>query len=117
MQLGMTGLGRMAANIVPGTPRGGHTAIACDNNPDSVTALAKEEGITGATSLEDFVQKLEKPRVAWVMVPAGVTGKVVDALAELMEDGDIIIDGGNSNYRSDIDRAAALKPKGIHYVD
>jgi 6-phosphogluconate dehydrogenase len=117
MQLGMIGLGRMGANIVRRITRNGHTAVAYDNNADSVTELAKEDGVTGATTLEEFVQALEKPRVAWVMVPAGVTGKVVDALAELMDDGDIIIDGGNSNYRSDIDRAAALKPKGIHYVD
>jgi len=117
MQLGMIGLGRMGANIVRRIVRDGHTAVAFDNNPDSVSALAKEDGVTGANSLEEFVQALEKPRVAWVMVPAGVTGKVVDSLAELMEDGDIIIDGGNSNYRSDIDRAAQLKPKGIHYVD
>jgi 6-phosphogluconate dehydrogenase len=117
MQLGMIGLGRMGANIVRRITRDGHTAVAYDNNADSVTELAKENGITGANSLEEFVQALAKPRVAWVMVPAGVTGKVVDSLAELMDDGDIIIDGGNSNYRSDIDRAAALKPKGIHYVD
>ena len=117
MQLGMIGLGRMGANIVRRIIRDGHTAVAYDNNPDSVAELGKEDGITGAGSLEEFVQALEKPRVAWVMVPAGVTGKVVDALAELMEDGDIIIDGGNSNYRADIDRAAELKPKGIHYVD
>jgi 6-phosphogluconate dehydrogenase len=117
MQLGMIGLGRMGANIVRRITRDGHTAVAYDNNADSVAELAKENGVTGANSLEEFVQALEKPRVAWVMVPAAVTGKVVDSLAELMEDGDIIIDGGNSNYREDIDRAAGLKPKGIHYVD
>jgi 6-phosphogluconate dehydrogenase len=117
MQLGMIGLGRMGANIVRRIVRDGHTAVAFDNNADTVQALATEDGIEGATSLGEFVQKLEKPRVAWVMVPAGVTGKVVEQLADLMEDGDIIIDGGNSNYREDIDRAAVLKPKGIHYVD
>src|SRR5882762_2962083 len=117
MQLGMIGLGRMGANIVRRITRDGHTAVAYDNNADSVAALAKEDGITGATTLEEFVQKLDQPRVAWVMIPAGITGNVVERLADLMEAGDIIIDGGNSSYRDDIDRAAALKPKGIHYVD
>jgi 6-phosphogluconate dehydrogenase len=116
MQLGMVGLGRMGANITRRIMRAGHTAVAFDTNADTVAELEKE-GATGATRLEDFVNSLEKPRVAWVMIPAGITGKVVDQLAELMEDGDIIIDGGNSNYREDIDRAARLKPKGIHYVD
>jgi 6-phosphogluconate dehydrogenase len=116
MQLGMIGLGRMGANIVRRILRDGHTAVAYDNNPESVDELEKA-GAVGARSLREFVDKLDKPRVAWVMIPAGITGKVVDDLAELMEPGDIIIDGGNSNYRDDIDRAAALKPKGIHYVD
>jgi 6-phosphogluconate dehydrogenase len=117
MQLGMIGLGRMGANIVRRITRDGHTAVAFDNNADTVATLAKEDGVTGTTTLEDFVQALEKPRVAWVMVPAGVTGNVVERLAGLMEDGDIIIDGGNSNYRDDVDRAAELKKQGLHYVD
>jgi 6-phosphogluconate dehydrogenase len=117
MQLGMIGLGRMGANIVRRITRGGHTAVAYDNNAETVAALAKEDGVTGATTLEEFVAALDKPRVAWVMIPAGITGMVVEQLAELMEPGDIIIDGGNSNYRDDIDRAASLKEKGIHYVD
>ncbi|MCW2598044.1 MAG: 6-phosphogluconate dehydrogenase [Pseudonocardiales bacterium] len=116
MQLGMIGLGRMGANILRRAMRDGHTGVAFDNNSESVDALEKE-GAVGARTLEEFVQKLEKPRVAWVMVPAGVTGAVVERLAGLMEEGDIIIDGGNSNYREDIDRAAQLRPKGIHYVD
>ena len=116
MQLGMVGLGRMGANITRRIMRAGHTAVAFDTNADTVAEL-EHEGAIGATELEEFVIALEKPRVAWVMIPAGITGKVVDQLAELMEEGDIIIDGGNSNYREDIDRAAALKPKGIHYVD
>jgi 6-phosphogluconate dehydrogenase len=116
MQLGMIGLGRMGANIVRRVMRHGHTAVAFDTHAESVDAL-ETEGAIGARALEEFVQKLDKPRVAWVMVPAGVTGAVVAQLAELMEPGDIIIDGGNSNYREDIDRSAALKPKGIHYVD
>ncbi len=116
MQLGMVGLGRMGANILRRVMRDGHTGVAFDTNPDTVAQLEKE-GATGATQLADFVQALDKPRVAWVMIPAGITGKVVDQLADLMADGDIIIDGGNSNYREDIDRAAALKSRNIHYVD
>jgi 6-phosphogluconate dehydrogenase len=116
MQLGMIGLGRMGANIIRRVMRDGHTAVAFDTNPDTVKQL-EDEGAVGATELEDFVQKLEKPRVAWVMVPAGITGKVVLQVAEFMDEGDIIIDGGNSNYRDDIEMAAKLKERGIHYVD
>ena len=116
MQLGMVGLGRMGANILRRVMRDGHTGVAFDTNPESVSALAGE-GAVGATTLEEFVAALEKPRVAWVMIPAGITGKVVDQLAGLMDSGDIIIDGGNSNYREDIERAAALQQKGIHFVD
>ena len=116
MQLGMVGLGRMGANIVRRIMRDGHTAVAFDTNKDTVAAL-EQEGAIGTTDLKDFVAKLEKPRVAWVMIPAGITGQVVEQLAGLMDDGDIIIDGGNSNYREDIDRAGELKKSGIHYVD
>jgi 6-phosphogluconate dehydrogenase len=116
MQLGMIGLGRMGANIVRRIMRDGHTAVAYDTNPDSVAQLASE-GAVGADSLEDFVRKLEKPRVAWVMIPAGITDKVVQQVADLMDEGDIIINGGNSNYREDYDRAAALAPRGISYLD
>ena len=116
MQLGMVGLGRMGANIIRRVMADGHTAVAYDVSADSVAALQKD-GAVGATTLKDFVAALDKPRVAWVMIPAGITGKVVEELSDLMEPGDIIIDGGNSNYRDDIDRAAALQPKGIHYVD
>jgi 6-phosphogluconate dehydrogenase len=116
MQLGMIGLGRMGANITRRIMRDGHTAVAFDTNPDSVAQLVSD-GAVGADSLEDFVAKLEKPRVAWVMIPAGITDKVVQQVADLMEDGDIIINGGNSNYREDYDRAAALQPRGIHYID
>jgi 6-phosphogluconate dehydrogenase len=112
----MVGLGRMGANILRRVMRDGHTGVAFDTNPESVAAL-EGEGAVGATTLEDFVAALEKPRVAWVMIPAGITGRVVAQLADLMEPGDIIIDGGNSNYREDIDRAAELQKKGIHFVD
>jgi 6-phosphogluconate dehydrogenase len=117
MQLGMIGLGRMGANILRRVMRDGHTGVAYDTNPDSVAELVKD-GAVGSNSLEEFVQKLEKPRVAWVMIPAGITDKVVEQLSGLMESGDIIINGGNSNYREDYDRAAALKQnQGISYLD
>ena len=116
MQLGMIGLGRMGANIVRRLMRGGHTCVVWDVNPESVAELG-QEGATGAATMEEFVAKLEKPRVAWVMIPASLTGKTVEELGNLMEAGDIIIDGGNSNYHDDVDRAAALREKGIHYVD
>jgi 6-phosphogluconate dehydrogenase len=116
MQLGMIGLGRMGANIVRRIMRDGHTAVAFDTSPDTVAQLAGE-GAVGANSLEGFVAKLDKPRVAWVMIPAGITDRVVAQLATLLDDGDIVINGGNSNYREDIDRAADLKTKGIHYID
>src|SRR4051812_20222780 len=116
MQLGMVGLGRMGANILRRVMRDGHTGVAFDTNAESVNALAAD-GAVGTNTLEEFVAALEKPRVAWVMIPAGITGRVVEQLAGLMEPGDIIIDGGNSNYREDIDRAAALREKNIHFVD
>jgi 6-phosphogluconate dehydrogenase len=116
MQLGMVGLGRMGANILRRVMRDGHTGVAYDTSTDSVDALEKD-GAVGARSLEEFVQKLEKPRVAWVMIPAGITDKVVQRLADLMDDGDIILNGGNSNYREDYDRAADLAKRGISYLD
>lgn len=116
MQLGMIGLGRMGANILRRVMRDGHTAVAFDTNPDSVAQLV-DDGAVGANSLEEFVQKLETPRVAWVMIPAGITDKVVEQLSELLDRGDIIINGGNSNYREDYDRAAALAERGIEYMD
>jgi 6-phosphogluconate dehydrogenase len=116
MQLGMIGLGRMGANIVRRLMRDGHECVVYDVSADAVAELVGE-GAVGAASLEDFVGKLEGPRVAWVMVPAAITGKIVGQLVDLLEPGDIVIDGGNSYYRDDVDRAAALEPKGVHYVD
>jgi 6-phosphogluconate dehydrogenase len=116
MQLGMIGLGRMGANLVRRLMRDGHECVVFDVNADVVKGLAGE-GATGADSLEDFVANLTTPRIAWIMVPAAFAGQMVDKLAGLMESGDIIIDGGNSYYRDDIDRAEALAPKGLHYVD
>ena len=117
MQLGMVGLGRMGANLVRRLMRDGHDCVVYDVNPDAVKALAGE-GATGAESLEDFVAKLDKPRAAWVMVPAGeITEKTVDELAALLESGDAIIDGGNSYYRDDIRRSEKYADKGIDYID
>jgi 6-phosphogluconate dehydrogenase len=116
MQLGMIGLGRMGANMVRRLLRNGHTCVVYDVNPDSVKQLA-DEGATGAGSLEEFVAKLEKPRNAWIMIPAAITDRIVNELAGLLEEGDTIIDGGNSYFRDDRRRSAALRPKGLHYLD
>ncbi len=116
MQLGMVGLGRMGANLVRRLEADGHSCVVYDVSVDAVRAL-EAEGATGATSVEEFVAKLDAPRAAWVMVPAAFTGDTVDKLAAAMHEGDIIIDGGNSHYQDDIRRAADLEPRGIHYVD
>ncbi len=117
MQLGMIGLGRMGANIVRRLMRDGHTCVVYDVSPDAVAALAAE-GATGASTLEDFVAKLDVPRRAWIMVPAGeITETTVGALGALLSAGDAIIDGGNSYYRDDIRRAAELGERGIDYLD
>ena len=116
MQLAMIGLGRMGANMVRRLMRGGHECVVYDRNPDSVAAL-EAEGAVGAASLEDLAAKLTSPRAAWIMVPAAFAGDTALALAEHFEPGDIIVDGGNSHYRLDLERAAILAPKGIHYVD
>jgi 6-phosphogluconate dehydrogenase len=107
----------MGANLVRRLMRGGHECVVYDVSEDAVKGLVAE-GATGAASLDEFVAKLSKPRAAWVMVPAGrITEETVQALAERMEAGDILIDGGNSYYRDDIRRAQAVGEKGIHYVD
>jgi 6-phosphogluconate dehydrogenase len=116
MQLGMIGLGRMGANLVRRLTRDGHDCVVYDQNPDAVQLLSGE-GAVGAASLEQLVAKLDPPRTVWVMVPAAITGLVVDELAALLGPDDVIIDGGNSYYRDDIDRASALAAKGIHFLD
>lgn len=116
MQLGMIGLGRMGANMVRRLLRNSHQCIVYDANPKTVESLVKE-GAIGATSLKDFVAKLEKPRAAWIMVPAAITDDLVNQLADLLETGDTIIDGGNSYFRDDRRRSQSLRPKGIHYID
>ena len=117
MQLGIVGLGRMGANMARRLMRDGHEIVAFDVNPDAVKTL-EGEGIAGATSLEEFAAKLDKPRVVWVMVPAGaITDQTIQNLSEVLEPGDVIIDGGNTYYREDLRHAEALKEKGIHHVD
>jgi 6-phosphogluconate dehydrogenase len=116
MQLGMVGLGRMGANMVRRLMRGGHECVAYDRNAEAVSLLAGE-GAIGASSLEEFVSKLQQPRAVWIMVPAAVVDSTLNELAALLDANDIIIDGGNSYYIDDIRRAAELKAKGIHYVD
>jgi 6-phosphogluconate dehydrogenase len=116
MQLGMIGLGRMGANLVRRLQRTGHQCVVYDHNRATVDRLAGE-GAVAAGSLADLVAKLEAPRAAWVMVPAGVAGTVVEELAGLMAPGDTVIDGGNSYYRDDVHRAEALGARGLHYLD
>ena len=117
MQLGMVGLGRMGANIVRRIMRDGHSAVVYDRDPLVVATLVAE-GAVGSSSLEEFVSLLTPPRAAWIMVPAGaITESVVNELGALVSPGDSLIDGGNSYYRDDIRRAAALRPRGIHYID
>jgi len=117
MQLGMVGLGRMGAGIVRRLMKDGHRCVGYDVSPDAVKAL-EADGADGATSLEEFVAKLERPRAVWVMVPAGsITDETIDALADVLEEGDVVIDGGNTHYVDDIRHAAALREKGIHHVD
>ncbi len=116
MQLGMVGLGRMGAGLVGRLTRDGHHCVGSDPNPQARKSI-EDIGAMSADSLADLVKKLDKPRAVWLMVPAALTGRLVDELGDLLESGDIVIDGGNSYYRDDVDRAAKLKPKGIHYVD
>ena len=116
MQLGMIGLGRMGANLVRRLMRDGHRCVVYDRSAEAVKQL-EDEGATGASSMADLVAKLEPPRAAWLMLPAAITGAVLEELAQLMEPGDSVIDGGNSYYHDDIARAKALAPKQLHYLD
>ena len=116
MQLGMVGCGRMGANLVRRLMRAGHECVVYDVNPAMIEPLVAE-GATGAKTLDEFVAALTVPRVAWVMVPAAFAGATVTDIAGRMESGDVVIDGGNTYYRDDVDRAAELTKSGIHYVD
>ncbi len=116
MEIGMIGLGRMGASMVRRLLRAGHQCVVYDIHPETVQVLV-QEGAVGATSLEDFAQKLKQPRAVWMMVPAAVVDQTLDGLVSLLGRDDVLIDGGNSYYHDDIRRDADLKPKGIHYLD
>src|SRR5579872_5535273 len=116
MQIGMIGLGRMGANMVRRLKRGGHECVVFDKNQDNVNTLAKE-GADPAATLQEFAAKLKTPRAAWLMVPAAAVDETLHDLGAYLQQGDSIIDGGNSCYIDDIRRAGELKPKGIHYID
>lgn len=117
MQLGMIGLGRMGGNIVRRLMRHGHQAVVYDKDAKAVAALAAD-GAVGSATLEEFISKLERPRTAWVMLPAGgITETTIDTIAGAMHQGDVIIDGGNTFWQDDVRRGKALKARGIHYVD
>src|SRR3979411_2323589 len=117
MQLGMVGLGRMGANMVRRLVAHGHECVVFDVSPKVVADMAKEKGIVGSSSLQDFVSKLSKPRSVWLMIPAGVVERTIQEIAPHLEAGDILIDGGNSYYIDDIRLAKELAEKGINYVD
>ena len=116
MQLGMVGLGRMGANMVRRLIKSGHSCVVFDMSQKAVEGLVKEKAV-GASSIQDFVSKLQKPRAIWLMIPAAVVDQTIASLVPYLEAGDILIDGGNSYYIDDIRRAKELAPKGIHYVD
>jgi 6-phosphogluconate dehydrogenase len=116
MQIGMIGLGRMGGNMVRRLLRGGHECIVYARHPEAAQVLVKE-GAVASSSLDEFVQKLERPRVAWLMVPAAAVDRTIDELATYLQQDDLIIDGGNSYYIDDIRRARDLAARGIRYVD
>ncbi len=116
MQLGMIGLGRMGSNMTRRLLRGGHECVVYDRDPAAVQALA-DEGALGATTLDEFIDKLRTPKVVWMMLPAAVVDSTLQALSARLNAGDIVIDGGNSYYIDDIRRAQTLAAKGIYYLD
>src|SRR5437868_9358592 len=117
MQVGMVGLGRMGAGIVRRLMADGHRCVGYDVSPDAVKAV-EADGMTGSGSLQEFASNLEKPRAAWVMVPAGdITDQTIKAVAEVFEERDVIIDGGNTHYLGDIRHAGERKQKAVHHID
>ncbi|MEK6721249.1 MAG: phosphogluconate dehydrogenase (NAD(+)-dependent, decarboxylating) [Chloroflexota bacterium] len=116
MELGMIGLGRMGANMVRRLTAGGHTCVGYARSPETVLGLVAE-GMVGSISIEDLVSKLQRPRAVWLMVPAAVVDATIMQLLPFLDEDDIVIDGGNSWYRDDLNRSKALMERGIHYVD
>jgi 6-phosphogluconate dehydrogenase len=116
MQLGMVGLGRMGANMVRRLIKNGHNCVVFDRSPKAVEELVKDKAV-GASSFQDFVSKLEKPRAIWLMIPAAVVDETIAQIVPHLDRGDILIDGGNSYYIDDIRRATELASKGLQYVD
>ncbi len=116
MQLGMIGLGRMGASMVRRLMKKGHNCVVHDTRPEAVAALAAD-GAVGTASVEELVAGLARPRAIWLMVPAAIVDTELAALAPHLQDGDIVIDGGNSFYRDDVRRAESLRAAGVHYVD
>ncbi len=117
MKIAMIGLGKMGANMTKRLLQGGHQVVTFDLNESAIQA-AEKAGAIGARTLDELTEKLETPRVAWIMVPAGSpTESTVNALSERFSQGDIIIDGGNSNYKETVRRAKSLKEQELHYVD
>src|SRR5450631_1648 len=116
MQIGMIGLGRMGADMVRRLLHKGHECVVFDMKSDAVATLERE-GARGARSLEEFIAGLVQPRVVWLMVPAAVTDSMIDSLTPLLEQDDILVDGGNSYYLDDLRRASQLQTAGIRYLD
>ncbi len=116
MQIGMVGLGRMGSNMVRRLMQGGHECVVYNRHVAAIQPL-QDEGAVGTASLQDLIARMTKPRAIWLMVPAAIVDAMLTQLAPLLEEGDIVIDGGNSYYRDDIRRAAELQQTGLHYVD
>jgi 6-phosphogluconate dehydrogenase len=116
MQLGMVGLGRMGAGMVRRLMRKGHACVVYDVNAEAIPPL-EQDGASGARTIEEFVAKLHPPRAIWMMVPAAVVDQSIDRIEPHLQRGDILIDGGNSHFADDIRRGAALRERGLQYVD
>jgi 6-phosphogluconate dehydrogenase len=116
MQIGMIGLGRMGANMVRRLTQGGHQCVVYDRSAQAVAAAVKD-GASGAGTLAELLRALKAPRAVWIMVPAAVVDTVIKDLRPLLTRGDVLIDGGNSNYQDDIRRAGELGASGVHYLD
>jgi len=116
MQLAMIGLGRMGAGMVRRLMAAGHDCVVWDVNQDAVLALV-DDGAVGAATVEELTSKMQAPRAVWMMVPAGLVDTVIESVAPHMQDGDVLIDGGNSMWRDDLIRSKQLAERGIHYVD